>query len=98
MTPRTEPEAAGFTLVEILVAITLLGLLMAALFGGVQLGVRAWESSEAEETSHVAPSPGDWRHGRRDRRPVVAEGARGAQKACPSIIGRTIRSGQLRTS
>lgn len=46
MTPRTDPRAAGFTLVEILVAITLLGLLMAALFGGVQLGVRAWEASE----------------------------------------------------
>lgn len=45
MTPRVEPPA-GFTLVEILVAITLLGLLMAALFGGVQLGVRAWEASE----------------------------------------------------
>jgi general secretion pathway protein J len=46
VTPRIEPRAAGFTLVEILVAITLLGLLMAALFGGVQLGVRAWETSE----------------------------------------------------
>jgi len=46
VTLRIERKAAGFTLVEILVAITLLGLLMAALFGGVQLGVRAWESSE----------------------------------------------------
>jgi general secretion pathway protein J len=46
VTLRIDPKAAGFTLVEILVAITLLGLLMAALFGGVQLGVRAWEASE----------------------------------------------------
>jgi general secretion pathway protein J len=56
MTPRIEPEGAGFTLVEILVAITLLGLLMAALFGGVQLGVRAWEASEErlDESSRLA--------------------------------------------
>ena len=45
MTPRGVPAEQGFTLLEILVAITLLGLLMAALFGGVRLGVRAWEAS-----------------------------------------------------
>jgi general secretion pathway protein J len=37
---------AGFTLLELLVAITLLGLLMAALFAGLQLGARAWERGE----------------------------------------------------
>ena len=37
----------GFTLLELLVAITLLGLLMAALFGGLRLGARVWESAEA---------------------------------------------------
>lgn len=36
---------AGFTLLELLIAVTLLGLLMAALFGGLRLGVRAWEVS-----------------------------------------------------
>jgi prepilin-type N-terminal cleavage/methylation domain-containing protein len=36
---------AGLTLLELLVAITLLGLLMAALFGGLRLGARAWELS-----------------------------------------------------
>jgi general secretion pathway protein J len=46
MTAAIDPAQRGFTLVEILVAVTLLGLLMAALFGGVQLGVRAWETSE----------------------------------------------------
>lgn len=46
MTARRGPAAEGFTLLEILVAVTLLGLLMAALFGGVRLGVRAWEASE----------------------------------------------------
>jgi general secretion pathway protein J len=45
MTPRRLAAERGFTLLEILVAITLLGLLMAALLGGVRLGVRAWEAS-----------------------------------------------------
>ena len=60
MTPPTEPAATGFTLVEILVAITLLGLLMAALFGGVQLGVRAWEASEVrlDDSSRLATVQG----------------------------------------
>ena len=46
MSASTAPAERGFTLLEILVAVTLLGLLMAALFGGVRLGVRAWEASE----------------------------------------------------
>ena len=60
MTPRIASKAAGFTLVEILVAITLLGLLMAALFGGVQLGVRAWEVSEEQldESSRLSTVQG----------------------------------------
>jgi general secretion pathway protein J len=37
---------AGFTLLELLIAITLLGLLLAALFGGLRLGARAWERGE----------------------------------------------------
>ena len=37
----------GFTLLELLVAITLLGLLMAALFGGLRLGARVWETGES---------------------------------------------------
>jgi general secretion pathway protein J len=45
MTPRSVAAERGFTLLEILVAVTLLGLLMAALLGGVRLGVRAWEAS-----------------------------------------------------
>ena len=39
-------DPAGFTLLELLVAMTLLGLLMMALFGGLQLGARVWEVSE----------------------------------------------------
>jgi general secretion pathway protein J len=36
----------GFTLLELLVAITLLGVLMAALFGALRLGARVWETGE----------------------------------------------------
>lgn len=36
----------GFTLMELLVAVTLLGLLMTALMGGLRLGVRVWEVSD----------------------------------------------------
>lgn len=36
----------GFTLMELLVAMTLLGILMAALFGGLRLGTRVWEASD----------------------------------------------------
>jgi len=38
---------SGFTLLELLVAITLLGVLMAALFGALRLGNRVWEAGEA---------------------------------------------------
>ena len=48
MTSASAPShpSAGFTLLELLIAITLLGLLMAALFGGLRLGARAWERGE----------------------------------------------------
>jgi general secretion pathway protein J len=38
---------AGFTLLELLIAMTLLGLLMTMIFGGLRFGVRVWERSEA---------------------------------------------------
>ena len=37
----------GFTLLEVLIAITLLGLMLTLLFGGMRLGTRAWESNSA---------------------------------------------------
>jgi general secretion pathway protein J len=43
----------GFTLLELLVAITLLGLLMAALFGGLRLGTRVWETADARLEASV---------------------------------------------
>jgi general secretion pathway protein J len=45
MTSGNVAAERGFTLLEVLVAVTLLGLLMVALLGGVRLGVRAWEAS-----------------------------------------------------
>ncbi len=37
----------GFTLVELLVALTLLGLVSVVLFGGLRFGTRAWEAGNA---------------------------------------------------
>lgn len=42
---QPEPDA-GFTLLELLVAITLLSLLSLALLGGLRLGARVWERSD----------------------------------------------------
>ena len=36
----------GFTLIELLVAITLLGLILAMIFGGLRFGTRAWERAD----------------------------------------------------
>jgi general secretion pathway protein J len=38
------PAAQGFTLVELLIALTLLGLILSLLSGGFRFGVSAWES------------------------------------------------------
>ncbi len=41
---------AGFTLLELLIAMTLLGLLTTLLFGGLKFGAHAWERGEAHGT------------------------------------------------
>jgi general secretion pathway protein J len=43
---RSGNPQAGFTLVELLVAMTLLSFLTLLLFGGLQFGTRAWERSQ----------------------------------------------------
>ena len=58
MTPAARPRrsaAAGFTLAELLVAMTLLGLISVALFGGLRFGARAWEvgMQRADDQSQV---------------------------------------------
>jgi general secretion pathway protein J len=44
---RPAPNAAGFTLIEMLVTMTLLALIVVVLFGGLQFGARAWEGAQA---------------------------------------------------
>ncbi len=53
--PARKTAAAGFTLAELLVAMTLLGLISVALFGGLRFGARAWEvgMQRADEQSQV---------------------------------------------
>jgi general secretion pathway protein J len=43
----TVRDERGFTLVELLVTLTLLALLMVLLFGGLRFGVRAWDGAQA---------------------------------------------------
>lgn len=38
----------GFTLLELLIALTLLGLILVLLFGGLRLGVRSWDTSQKQ--------------------------------------------------
>lgn len=45
------PHSRGFTLMEMLVAMTLLGILMTALFGGLRLGTRVWETTDRVQKS-----------------------------------------------
>ena len=54
--PAARPAGAGFTLVELLVALTLVGLISLVLFGGLRFGTRAWEAgtSRGEESRRVA--------------------------------------------
>ena len=53
MKKATNRHQRGFTLLEILVAMTLLGLLMAMLFGGIRLGTRAWEASDVRSADRA---------------------------------------------
>jgi general secretion pathway protein J len=67
---------AGFTLIEMLVAMTLLGLVFVLLFGGLRFGMRAWEHGA---TASVAA--GDVRSARDFLRSTL-------ERACPAITDR----------
>ncbi len=45
----------GFTLIEMLIAISLLGIMMTLLFGAFRIGVRSWDAGErrSAQTSHM---------------------------------------------
>jgi len=42
------PEDRGFTLLEVLIAMTLLGVMMVLIFGALRVSVRSWESGEQQ--------------------------------------------------
>lgn len=48
-------KISGFTLLELLIAMTLLGFILALLFGGLRLGSRSWDAGDAraEKTTHL---------------------------------------------
>lgn len=49
---RRGAEDGGFTLLEVLVALVVLGLLVAGLAGGVRLGLRAWGAQDRAVAAH----------------------------------------------
>jgi general secretion pathway protein J len=56
---RLPTRAGGFTLLEVLVAVTVMGLILTAAFGALRLGSRSWEAgiaraAETEERRSVA--------------------------------------------
>lgn len=48
---RGYSRQTGFTLLELLIAMTLLGMILVLLFGGLRLGVRSWDASQKQVDS-----------------------------------------------
>jgi general secretion pathway protein J len=84
--PRT-PRQRGFTLLELLLAITILGLLMSVLAGGLRFGARAWESGDAraEELTELGVVQGFLRRliGQAHPTPLIGPSA----PAQPALLG-----------
>lgn len=49
---KTTKNQAGFTLLELVIAITILSLIMGIIYGGMRLGNRAWQAGEARVESN----------------------------------------------
>ena len=49
-------KSAGFTLLELLIAMSLLGFILALLYGGMRLGARSWDAGElrTQNSTHLA--------------------------------------------
>jgi general secretion pathway protein J len=45
---KNHDSSRGFTLVELLIALTLLGLVMTILYGALRVGIRSWEAGEKQ--------------------------------------------------
>lgn len=67
------PDHAGFTLVELLVGLSLLAMLSTLLFGGFRFGLRAWEvgSARLESGDAVATAQGLLRRQLSEAQPVL---------------------------
>lgn len=72
-------RAAGFTLVELLVAVTLFALLSVALFGGLRFGMRASETGTArlDWSAEIAAASGFLRNQLADAQPLQKDAADG---------------------
>ncbi|MEE8085084.1 MAG: type II secretion system protein, partial [Alphaproteobacteria bacterium] len=46
--PAPQPPQAGFTLLELMVSLALVGLLTMVLTGGIRFGARVWEASQVQ--------------------------------------------------
>jgi general secretion pathway protein J len=73
---RREAKDRGFTLVELLVALTLLGLLMVVLFGGLRFGTRAMTAATqtVDRTAELATAYDFLREALGNAQPLPAEG------------------------
>ena len=78
----------GFTLLELLVAMTLLGIIMMLLFGGLRLGTRAWESGDerSEELARLEVVHGFIRRQLSQAFPLVVSLGRAERRI--SFVGR----------
>lgn len=56
----SKPDQRGFTLLELLIGLSLLGLMLVLLFGGLRLGFRSWDAGEErfESSSQLGVAQG----------------------------------------